>query len=138
VCLHLYASAEDLAHVVARNEGLSHICLCLQSFKGCECHGSILIQWLVSAHTVHLHLMPCVKEMSMSLHFRFLSRAAHSSAVLVCIESSACVCICLNIETGRVSSYVGMYHEHSMFQHVCLHVLRAGHVSACVSARIKS
>ncbi len=53
--------------------------------------------------------------------------------LLVCMESWACVCMCLHMSrAGRVSSYVGRYQEHSMFQDVCLHVWRAWHVSACV------
>ena len=59
------------------------------NIKGCEC---ICIQWLVSAHTVYL---ACINKMSMSLHFGFYQELSIHPHFLVCIESWACVCMCL-------------------------------------------
>jgi hypothetical protein len=116
--------------------GLVMYLLVSASFKGSGC---ISIQWLVSAHTLYLHLLPCIKEMSMSLHFWLLSRAQYLSVFLSLYwELSVCLHVSQILRAWFVSAYVGGYHEHRMFQHVCLHVSSSRHVSACVSARIVS
>jgi hypothetical protein len=116
--------------------GLVMYLLASASIKGCGC---ICIQWLVSAHTVSLHLLPCIKEMSMSLHFWPLSRAQYSAVFLSLYwELNVCLHVSQISRAWFVSAYVGGYHEHIMFQHVCLHVSSSRHVSACVSARIVS
>ncbi len=73
----------------------------------------------------------------MSLIFWLLSRAVHLSEFVGLYGE---VCMCLHVlcmwGAGCVSSYVGRYQEHAMFQDVCLHVLRESgmsqHVSACM------
>jgi hypothetical protein len=76
----------------------------------------------------------------MSSIFWLLSRAVHLSAFVGLYGEE---CMCLHVlrmwRAGRVSSYVGRYQEHIMFQDVCLsqaclstclHVWTARHVSA--------
>ena len=71
------------------------------SIKGCGCIAEC-IQWLVSAHTQSgaciCILLACSEEMSMSLHFWLLSRAANLSA------------------------FVGLYGQLSVCLHVFAHV----------------
>jgi hypothetical protein len=75
----------------------------------------------------------------MSSIFWLLSRAVHLSAFVGLYGEE---CMCLHVlrmwRAGRVSSYVGRYQEHIMFQDVCLHVLRepgmSQHVSACMDS----
>jgi len=51
------------------------------STKGCE---SICIQWLVSERSVYLHLLACIKEMSMSLHFWFFFLLESWAFIRIC------------------------------------------------------
>ena len=124
MCLHVYALS-TYPHVFGLV--MSCICLCLQASRAVD----------VSAYNgwyPNTHIAERVSAFFTGLYwghgiFGFYQELQICLLLLVCMDSWACVCMCLHmLRAGYVSSYVGRYQEHSMF----LHVSRAGHVSACV------
>jgi hypothetical protein len=56
LCLHVYASAQDLAHISMRLGWSCHVSACVSA--SIKCCGCICIQWLVFAYTelsIYLH-----------------------------------------------------------------------------------
>lgn len=78
--------------------------------KSCTYRECIYTDWHVSTRWVMtLHFLAFFECWAFNCIYWFLSRTGHVSQ----------------------SSFVGRHQEHSIFQHVYLHVLRARHVSAC-------
>ncbi len=124
---------------------------CYASACACKHQGLwMYLHWMAGIHT---HTERSVYPHFISLYwgdehwwvciFGFYQELQISLHLLVCMDSWACVCVCLHmLRAGRVSSYVGRYQEHSMFQHVSARIksracfslclLRAEWVSSCV------
>jgi hypothetical protein len=110
VCLHVYASAEELAHTSMHRAGHVIYLPVSASIKGCGC---ICIQWLLSSHTESwacvciywfvsrrwswVAFLAFIKNWGIYLHF-FVSRAERVVA-----------CVCKYWEL--VTSYVGSRRE---------------------------